>query len=124
MIVKDIDLLPTELREKSLSDREIVLPYQEALQALDVLVEAKWALLGWEGWVQYADGRRGPAAPIVIGTTAIGQEPEEDWETYVQRSSDFCRETIETEQKLWDTDPKHTSVKLYFCLTALSRAMA
>lgn len=36
--MEDIDLLPEALWSKSLSDREIVLPYQEAFQALDILV--------------------------------------------------------------------------------------
>ena len=44
--MEDIDLLPETLRSKSLSDCEIVLPYQEALQALDIRVVAGWALLG------------------------------------------------------------------------------
>ena len=47
--MEGIDLLPEALRSKSLSDREIVLPYQEALQALDILTAAGWAFLGWEG---------------------------------------------------------------------------
>src|SRR2546421_12940615 len=99
----NIELLPKALREQSLSDREIVLPYQEALQALDLLTAARWALLGWEGWVKYADGRHGHA-PGGMGTTTIEQKTGEAWEAYVHRSARFCHETIKAEQQLWNTD--------------------
>src|SRR5260370_1333397 len=78
--MEDIDLLPETLRSQSLSDREIVLPYDEALQALDILVKADWALLGWEGWEKDAEGRRGHS--YIMGTKAIEQEPGEKWEDY------------------------------------------
>lgn len=114
----DIQLLPRALQERSLSKQEIVLPYPEALQALEFLVAANWALLGWEGWVKYPDGRYGHA-PNAMGTTALDQEDGEDWATYVQRSARFCHKTIEAEQQLWDADPQHASLALYFCLASL-----
>ena len=48
----EIDLLPEALRSQSLSAREIVLSSQQALEALEILVAATFALLGWEGWVK------------------------------------------------------------------------
>ena len=119
----EIDLLPKTLREQSLSDREVVLPYQEALQALDLFTVARRPLLGWEGWVKYPDGKHGHA-PSGMGTTNIEQETGEVWEAYVHRSARFCRETIKAEQQLWDTDSTHASVKLYFCLTAKEKGRA
>lgn len=45
------DLLPEALRKQSLSEREIVLPFQETLQALEILATAGYSLQGWEGWM-------------------------------------------------------------------------
>lgn len=40
--MKDILLLPEDLQRKSLSKREIVLTYDDALKALDILESAGW----------------------------------------------------------------------------------
>ena len=116
----DIDLLPESLRHQSLSSREIVLPLEEALQVIDLLSAAEWALFGWEGWVRYPDGTYGHA-PDGMGTMSIERTEREDWETYVQRSANFCRETMKLEQKLWDSNAKHPLIQLYFCLTATKK---
>jgi hypothetical protein len=60
--VDEISLLPQMLRAQSLSHREIVLSYQEAKEALDLLRRAQWAVWGWEGWVKYLDGSHGFAS--------------------------------------------------------------
>ncbi len=116
--LKDLDLLPQALQERSLSEQEIVLPYHEALAAIELLVRARWALLGWEGWVKYPDGRHGHTSGGIIGTESIEQETGETWEGYVQRSARFCAETIAKAQSAWDTNPSTTHLTLYFCLTA------
>ena len=120
--MEDIDLLPEALRSKSLSDREIVLPYQEALQALDILTAAGWAFLGWEGWEKDAKGQVGHA--YIMGTASIEQEPDETWEDYLQRSARFCRQTIEADQERWKKERGNTSRMLYFCLTTTAQLAA
>jgi hypothetical protein len=85
----EIDLFPEGLREQSLSPREIVLPYHQAVEALSVLVKANWAFLGWEGWVKYPDGRHGHPPGQVIGAE-IAQEEGEPWADYVHRSAQVC----------------------------------
>jgi hypothetical protein len=120
--MEDIDLLSEALRSQSLSDREIVLPYQEALQALDILVRANWALLGWEGWEKDAEGRHGHSS--LMGTMSIEQEAGEKWEDYVQRSAGFCRETMKADQDRWKREGRDTSRTLYFCLTATAKAQS
>jgi hypothetical protein len=114
----DISLLPQMLREQSLSDREIVLPYQEAKEALELLERVHWALLGWEGWVKYPDGTHGFAPGGVMGTESIEREPGEMWEDYVQRSVRFCHETIDQEYRNWNANPRYAHLVLSFCLTA------
>lgn len=116
--MEDIDLLPEILRSQSLSDREIVLPYDEALQALDILVKANWAPIAWEGWEKDAQGRRGHS--YIMGTTVIEQEPDEKWEDYIQRAARFCRETIKADQERWNREGIHPSRTLYFCLSAIT----
>jgi hypothetical protein len=37
----------------------MVLLYQQALEALSVLMTANWDRLRWEGWMKYPDGRHG-----------------------------------------------------------------
>ena len=59
--VDEISLLPQMLREQSLSHQEIVLPYQEAKEALDLLRRAQWAV-GGEGWVKDLNGSQGFAS--------------------------------------------------------------
>jgi len=43
-VLDDISLLPHALQTQSLSDREIVLPHQHALEALAVLMSAHFGL--------------------------------------------------------------------------------
>ncbi len=113
----EIDLLPQVLRKQSLSHREIVLPYQQALEALSVLVIAQWALVGWEGWVKYPDGRHGQTPGGVMGIEVTRKE-RETWADYVERSAQLCRETMNREQQAWEANPEYAHLVLCFCLTA------
>ena len=47
-VLDDISLLPQALQKQFLSDRETVLPYQQALEALAVLMSAHFEL-DWGG---------------------------------------------------------------------------
>jgi hypothetical protein len=58
-VMNDIDFLPTPLKTKSLSDREIVLQNDAAVEAIDVLEQGKWAIVSWEVWIRYPEGRIG-----------------------------------------------------------------
>ncbi len=83
----EISLLPQMLREQSLSHREIVLPYQEAKEALDLLRRAQWAVWGWEGWVKYLDGSHGFASGGVMGAD-IQRKEEKPGLTHGKVTSD------------------------------------
>ncbi len=113
----DRDLLPQGLREQSLSQREIVLPYRQALEALSVLMAAKRALLGWEGWVKYPDGHHGHAPGGGMGAD-IARREGETWVDYVHRSARLCGETMNREQQAWEANREYTHLVLCFCLTA------
>ena len=83
----EISLLPQMLREQSLSHREIVLQYQEAKEALDLLRRAQWAVWGWEGWVQYLDGSHGFASGGVMGADIQRKEEKPGLTLFTDR---FC----------------------------------
>jgi hypothetical protein len=79
--------LPQMLREQSLSHREIVLPYQEAKEALDLLRRAQWAVWGWEGWVKDLDGSHGFASGGVMGADMQRKEEKPGLTLFTDR---FC----------------------------------
>lgn len=76
----DILLLPEGLQRKPLSKREIVLAYDDALKALDILENAGWAVLGWEPWLKISGAHVHP----VVG----GDFPEKQWKIGQPTSTD------------------------------------
>src|SRR5437868_11112013 len=112
--MNDIELLPKELRARSINDREIVLHYEDAQRAIDLLEAANWALLGWEGLLRYVDGKIGFAGQY----EDIGQEEDEGWEAFVRRSAGICRATIGEAEQSWRAQPERTDADLFYCLTA------
>jgi len=129
----DLLLLPEDLQRKSLSEREIVLRYDDARKALDILERAGWAILGWEPWLKLADGSH--MHPVMVN--AFRREALEDWPTYVHRAAQLCRHMMEEAQQRWeqgtflphnlptamDGQEKIPSMSLYFCLTAADHLM-
>jgi hypothetical protein len=117
--MNDVELLPQELRARSIDQREIVLNYTDVQQAIDLLEAARWACLGWEGWLHYADGTNGFAWEFP--GPAVDPEPEEPWDVYVHRSASLCRATIEDAQQRWRVQPERRDADLFYCLTAGDR---
>lgn len=54
-----LDFIPSSLAALSISEKEIVLPMKEALEAVDYLERHGRHILGWEGWVKTPDRRVG-----------------------------------------------------------------
>jgi hypothetical protein len=54
----DVDLLPPDLAERSLSRQTIILPPADIPAALDHLLAAGRRVTAWEGWVNLPDGGR------------------------------------------------------------------
>lgn len=115
----DIDLLPVEIKVKSLSDKEIVLNYEDSLKVLDILLSANLAFLGWEGWIKYLNGRVGHVSDYQ-GTISIEQEKEELWKHYQKRSYEGVKKTIEDSNKKWQNDSRSKEHQLYFCITTIN----
>ena len=121
----DRDLLPPDLKEQSLSDREIVLTLENASRAIEYLEAAQWAVAGWEPWLKLANGNH--LHPIAGGSFA--PEEQEDWAAYVHRTAQLCRQVMKEEQALWNSGknvlwkkgaPDGEELTLYFCLTVTS----
>lgn len=102
-------LLPTQFRERSISERELVLPVPDALKAIDLL-EAKGAfILGWEGWVKDSKNRVGHgSAPQGTGSLENLSAAE---------AADTCRKTIPIEAERWSKEHPSTDEKLHICIT-------
>ena len=113
-----IKLLPEDMQRRSLSDREIVLKYEDALKALDVIVKNSWAFLGWEGWGKYADGKTGHCD--YQGTTGIEKEPGQSWGEYMKYGYEFVKKTIKNDYSDWKKSERVNKYELYFCITIIN----
>jgi site-specific DNA recombinase len=100
-----VEALPPDLGTKSLSEREIVLGSEDALRAVDILAANGFAILGWEGWMEYPGGRIGHHEP---------------WETFTAEAADFCRRAMNIAHSEWMEDADAADVCLSFCVTAIS----
>src|SRR5438270_8974758 len=106
-----------ELRVQSLSKSEIVLPCSEALKAIAVLMAARWAVFGWEGWVKRPDGSIGHHQDYQ-GTVSLERHAGETWDEFVRNAADLCRSTMLQDQRRFESDPECRDHTLYFCLSA------
>jgi hypothetical protein len=105
--VISFDDIPKELLSHSLSDREIVLPYPDVISTIHRLPRFGLRLLGWEGWLRYADGRIGHSAHQQGTLDLCAMSPIE--------ASEFCIRTIEQAHAEAVRDPEPG--ELYFCIT-------
>ena len=107
--MSQLDLLPKRLREASISQREIVLPMAEALEAVDLLESKGVQILGWEGWVKDAQGRVGHgSAPQGTGSLQY---------LSVHEAAQLCRTTIPADAAQWTQDDPGSTDALHFCIT-------
>lgn len=112
----DLELLPPSLAAASAAEREIVLPYEPALRAVDALVAQGHGILGWEGWLRYPDGRVGHAGRHQ-GTVAFLPATGQPWPEYVRASAEFARETMREHQTEFDGAPEIPGATLLFCIS-------
>ena len=98
--------IPKELLSRSLSNREVVLPYPDVIARIHRLREFGLRLLGWEGWLRYPDGRCGHSARHQ-GTVDLSDIP-------AQEATELCIRTIEQAQAEATREPE--AGELYFCV--------
>jgi hypothetical protein len=88
-----LENVATEIARRSISRREIVLPFDATIAAVDWCAIKQIPILGWEGWIRSADGRVGHGnAPQGI-TSLEGLS--------VHDAADFCRRTIRAAALEW-----------------------
>ena len=101
--------LPQRLLAQSISDRELVLPPEAALEAIAFLEAQDVHILGWEGWVKDAHGRVGHgAAPQ--GTVSLESLPIKD-------AAELCRATIAQAVAQWSKEHPGAEHELHVCIT-------
>src|SRR6516225_11092605 len=112
----DLDLIPDELASIAVSDREIVLPYKDALKAIEHLNANGHVVFAWEGWLRYANGTRGHSAKHQ-GMAEVSRDPNESPRTFSARATRAVLTTMESSQAEWTRNPERTDAALYFCLS-------
>ncbi|WP_175948105.1 hypothetical protein [Burkholderia pyrrocinia] len=111
-----LQLMPPEIAQQSILDKEIVVPLDAAIAAIDYCTANQIQILGWEGWVRSVDGRIGHgSAPQ--GTTSLEQLTLLD-------AADFCSRTIRAATLQWSENHPGTSDKLHFCITIRAMGIA
>lgn len=104
-----LSLLPAKVADKSISNREVVLPMREALEAIDIFETLGLHILGWEGWVKCADGRVGHgSAPQ--GTVSLEH-------LSIHEAAQLCRKSIPEDAADWEAEHQGTPDELHFCIT-------
>jgi hypothetical protein len=118
-----LQILPKHIRSRSFSQREIVLDFEDALEAIQLLKQKGWAIISWEGWLSFPDGRVGHSDQFQ-GTVELLPFSDESWAKYVQRAAEHARATILKSAHDWDRTQKDAGSKLLYCLTAWSKGEA
>ena len=108
------------LMSGSISDTEIVLGYEDAIHAIDLLMERAVAVIAWEGWIGYPDGTLGHH-PRYQGTVEIERREGQTREAFVKAAAAFQRRTIEQAQHEFLKNETTGDAALFFCLSTTSR---
>jgi hypothetical protein len=111
----ELDLVPERIRKLSLSDDELVLPLDAAIEAVELLEKEGFLILCWEGWLRYADGAVGHSLSYQ-GSREIRRRPDEAWADFSTRArQSFVQSATESLQK-FVIKPENPGAELYFCL--------
>lgn len=111
----DLQLLPPNLAAQSLSPVEIVLPYKEALQAIEYLTAHGFFVFAWEGWIEYPDGGRSHSAQHQ-GTVEYWGTQGKEVQERLEEAASFARQAIKQSQQRWNDKPEFAGATLHFCL--------
>lgn len=115
--MNDVDLLSHALRELSVSDREIVLAFDDAVVAATYLASRGVAIPSWEGWLLRSDGTHTHSK--TQGTVWLARQTAEPWDGYVNRCLTFTLETMRAGNALFRTSDEACDGRLYFCFSIL-----
>jgi GNAT superfamily N-acetyltransferase len=97
-----------EIRKRSASERELVVDHADAIEVLCLCEEHSIPVLGWEGWLEYGDGRLGHSQQHQ-GTADLSELPRNS-------ALELCRTTIERSHAEWRQKPEDANARLLFCI--------
>ena len=106
--MSDLELLPDDLAQRSLSTRDIVLTLADAERAIELLGKSGRRLEAWEGWVRFPDGTR---------TRSLRHPGSFVLPTDGTRAAVVTVDSIRKAQSVWDRSPEYPGASLYYCLT-------
>ena len=107
--MSQLERIPQHLRDRSISQQEIVLPLTDALEAIDHLEQQGDLILGWEGWVQGIDGRVGHGSAGYLSTFTEHLS--------VAEAAADARKTMRAGAVDWQQNHGGSTDKLHFCIT-------
>ena len=112
--MNDLAQISEPLRRLSASDREIVLPYDEARLALDELADRGIAVPAWEGWLIRFDGTKHHSRRFQ-GTAVLDRKHDQAWEDYVDQCRTFTLETMTEDHARFPASAESAEGTLFFC---------
>lgn len=98
-----------EIINRSAVEDEIVVGYADAMELLRILRGKTARVLGWEGWVKYADGSLGHSQEHQ-GTVDLSSMSRES-------AIMLSESTITLANKEWQDNPEISNAELLFCIT-------
>lgn len=119
--VRDIDILPIELRKKSISDREISLKYEDLSEAIKVLSENNWGIIAWEVWFLYPNKAISHMVEV-DGATYIDsgndyyQADGESWVEFIKRTETLCIDEAHRSTIYWRERCSKLGIEPYICI--------
>jgi hypothetical protein len=99
----DYPMIDAGLLAASISPRELVLPEEDALTAIEQFAKAGIPGIAWEGWLRHPDGRNGHSTRYQ-GTNGFFDPAE-------------CADTIRAASSDYADAPEVPGATLYFCLS-------
>ena len=98
-----------DLQRLSVSQSELVLPYPQAVTALQLLEATGATLLGWEGWLRYPDGG--------LGHSDMHQGTTDTSALSSSKAYSLARASMSLSQKEHELQNETTDIKLLFCIS-------
>lgn len=112
----ELDFVPQSILQLSLSERELVLPLNTAVEAIDHLEKEGFLILCWEGWLRYADGAVGHSLSHQ-GTREIRRLQGESWAEFSQRAKASFLASATKSLEAFTQKPENPGAQLYFGLS-------
>ena len=98
-----------KIRERSVSPSELVLSFDDAMQALDLLQQRGARVRGWEGWLRYPDGR--------LGHSERHQGTADLSAIAAAAAFELCRRSMREAHQAFRSAPDREASELLFCIT-------